>query len=143
MSRHFALSPLSVPGKLESLSVVGEYVLKAAEAANLDKKAAYHLRLAVDEIATNSIVYGYDGGNMEGMLYLGGKIHEDTLSVYLEDTAAPYDPRHRPVPQHLDVPLEEREPGGLGVFLALKGVDQFRYEYFDGRNRSTFTMKRV
>jgi len=143
MSTHVALRPLAVPGKLESLSVVGEYILKAAEAANLDRKAAYHLRLAVDEIATNAIVYGYDGGDLEGMLYLGGKIHEDTLSVYLEDTAPAYDPRHRPAPENLDAPLEEREVGGLGVFLALKGVDQFRYEYFDGRNRSTFTMKRM
>jgi anti-sigma regulatory factor (Ser/Thr protein kinase) len=77
------------------------------------------------------------------MLYLGGKIHEDTLNVYIEDTAPPYDPRQQPPPELSDVPLEEREPGGLGIFLAFTGVDQYRYENFDGRNRSTFTMRRV
>ena len=75
MSRYAALPPLSVPAKLESLSKVGEYVLKAAEAANLDKKAAYHLRLAVDEMATNAIVHGYEKANLEGNLYMGGKIY--------------------------------------------------------------------
>jgi len=137
-----ALNPLTLPGKLESLSALGEYVLNAAEAANLDKKAAYRLRLAIDEIATNSIVYGYNGANLEGMLYLGGAIGETTLSVYLEDTAPPYDPTNRPEPDDLDEPLEEREIGGLGIFLALKGVDQYLYEYTDGRNRNMFIMQR-
>jgi serine/threonine-protein kinase RsbW len=143
VSRYAALPPLSVPARLESLSKVGEYVMKAAEAANLDKKAAYHLRLALDEMATNAIVHGYEEANLEGNLYLGGKIYEDTLAMYLEDTAPPYDPRQRPPPNSLDEPLEEREIGGLGIFLAFKGVDQYRYENFNGRNRSTFTMKRV
>jgi len=122
---------------------VGEYVQKAAEVAKLDKRAAYHLRLAVDEMATNAIVHGYNEAKLEGMLYLGGKIHEDTLSMYLEDTAPPYDPRQQSAPALSDQPLEARDPGGLGIFLAFTGVDQYRYENFDGRNRSTFTMKRA
>ena len=63
--------------------------------------------------------------------------------MYLEDTAPPYDPRQQPLPGSLDAPLEKRETGGLGIFLAFTGVDQYRYENFEGRNRSTFTMKRI
>ena len=117
--------------------------MKVAAAAGIEKSAAYRLRLAVDEIATNCVVHGYDEAGLEGMLYLGGSIDDKTLTVYVEDTALPYDPRQTPAPDDLDIPLEEREIGGLGVFLALRGVDQFEYEYADGRNRSIFMMKRT
>ena len=117
--------------------------MKVAAAAGIAKSAAYRLRLAVDEIATNCIVHGYDEAGLEGMIYLGGTIDDKTLTVYVEDTALPYDPRQTPAPDDLDVPLEEREIGGLGVFLALRGVDQFLYEHADGRNRSIFIMNRT
>ncbi|MGA9380780.1 MAG: ATP-binding protein, partial [Phormidium sp.] len=54
------MEQLTVPGTLDSLSKISDYVLSAASAAGLDKKASYKLRLAVDEIATNVIVYGYE-----------------------------------------------------------------------------------
>jgi serine/threonine-protein kinase RsbW len=142
MSKHI-LESLTLPGTLASLSSIGNYVMKVAAAAGIDKSAAYRLRLAVDEIATNCVVHGYDEGGLEGMLYLGGSIDDKALTVYVEDTAMPYDPRQTPAPDDLDVPLEEREIGGLGVFLALRGVDQFEYEYVNGRNRSIFIMNRT
>ena len=142
MSTH-TLESLTLPGTLASLSPVGNFVMKAAATAGIEKSAAYRLRLAVDEIATNCIVHGYDEAGLEGMIYLGGTIDDKTLTVYVEDTALPYDPRQTPAPDDLDVPLEEREIGGLGVFLALRGVDEFLYEYADGRNRSIFIMNRT
>ena len=53
------MDSMVVPGVLDSLSAIGRYVLGAAWAAGLDKRAAYRLRLAVDEIATNAVLHGY------------------------------------------------------------------------------------
>jgi serine/threonine-protein kinase RsbW len=47
-----------------------------------------------------------------------------------------------PDEEELDLPLEEREIGGLGVMLAREGVDDFRYERIDGRNRTMIVVNR-
>ena len=142
MAERSVLGTLTVPGELGSLGTIGEFILKAAEAAKLDKKATYRLRLAVDEMATNSIVHGYDETGLQGNVYVSAEIDDRSLFVYLEDTAPAYDPTKRPEPDDLDEPLEDREIGGLGIYLALEGVDSYEYEYVNGRNRSTFMMLR-
>ncbi len=136
------MEPLAVPAVLDSLSTIGRYVLEAAQAAGLDKRAAYRLRLAVDEIATNIIVHGYAEAGRTGEVLVRADLDEETLAVALEDTAQPFDPRLKERPSQIDMPIEERPIGGLGVFLAVEGVDRFDYEYVGNRNRNIFVMKR-
>jgi anti-sigma regulatory factor (Ser/Thr protein kinase) len=138
------VDPLFLPGELDSLGAIGRYVLDAATAAGLDRTAAYKLRLAVDEIATNSIIHGYQEGNTSGQVVLSATLDDRTLTIAVEDTARPFDPTARTLPgeEELDLPLEERQIGGLGVLLAREGVDDFRYERVDGRNRSIFVVNR-
>ena len=61
------------------------------------------------------------------------------LTVILEDTGVAYDPREQGMPtaDELEKPLSDREIGGLGVFLALQGVDRFDYQRDNGVNRNT------
>jgi serine/threonine-protein kinase RsbW len=49
----------SLPAVLDSLGEIRRYVKEAAERAGIDEARAYQLQLAVDEIATNIILYGY------------------------------------------------------------------------------------
>ncbi|MFP4438716.1 MAG: ATP-binding protein [Chloroflexaceae bacterium] len=138
------MEPLTVPGTLDSLSLIGQYVTEAAQAAGLEKKAAYRLRLAVDEIATNVATYGYAEAGITGTIVVNATIDDETLTITLEDTAAPFDPlQHDTDNLGLDLPLDERRIGGLGVFLALNGVDQFYYQHVNDRNRNVFVMKRT
>jgi len=134
------MEPLILPGTLDSLTKVGAYVLEAASEAGLERKLAYRLRLAVDEIATNAIVYGYDKVDETGALVVSAEISDSTLTIILEDTGPAYDPFDTPSPDDLDEPLDDRDIGGLGVFLAIKGVDEFRYEYLNESNRNIFVM---
>jgi serine/threonine-protein kinase RsbW len=136
------MKPLITPGKLDSLSDVGKYVLEAAAAAGLDKKAAYRLRLAVDEIATNIITYGYEPAGIEGDITVRADTDEQALTIIIEDNAKPFDPLQQMGPDDLDLPLEQRNIGGLGIYLAINGVDKFTYERAGGRNRNTFVMYR-
>lgn len=138
------MEPLTVPGTLDSLAPIGQYVLAAAEAAGLEKKVAYRLRLAVDEIATNIVTYGYEEAGFTGDIKLQAIIDEQTLTIVVEDMAPPFDPyKHDTDGLDLDLPLEHRKIGGLGVFLAINGVDRFEYEYVDQRNRNVFVMHRL
>lgn len=133
---------LTVPGTLDSLSDIRKYVTAAAAAAGLDKKATYRLNLAIDEIATNIITHGYDEAGREGTLDLWAEIDEKTLVISLEDTGAIYNPHHSDVDLDLALPLEQRQIGGLGVYLTIQSVDRFLYERVGDRNRHTFGMRR-
>jgi serine/threonine-protein kinase RsbW len=133
-----------VQGNLDSLSVIREKLLKLAETAGLGKDASYKLALAVDEIATNIIIHGYQEHNTAGDITMTTEVKGSDFISVLEDTAPAYDPRTRKLPGQADLekPLEEREIGGLGVFLVMQNVDKFDYEYRNGRNRNIFVMKR-
>lgn len=136
------MQPLNVPGTLDSLSAIGHYVNEAALAAGLDKKIAYRLRLAIDEIATNIIVHGYQEAGMTGEVLVLSRMDKAALTIVLEDTSAPFDPRNLMRPDHIDKPIEERPIGGLGIYLAMENVDKFDYEYVNKRNRNIFIVKR-
>lgn len=136
------LEPLTVPGHSEYLSHLMDYVTWAAAAFGLDEAAAYRLSLAVDEIATNIVLHGYEDAGLSGDLTIWADTSDDRLSIYLEDKGQPFDPREAPRPADLDLPLEERKDGGLGIYLALWGVDGFRYEQATARNLSVFIMNR-
>jgi anti-sigma regulatory factor (Ser/Thr protein kinase) len=134
------LEPLTVPGQPDAVTQLMDYVAFAAAAAGLDEQRTYRLCLAVDEIATNVVNYAYDRGRVTGELTIAADQTDDGLVVVLEDSGAPFDPREAPAPGDLDRPLEERKEGGLGIYLALWGVDDLRYERAGGVNRCTFVV---
>ena len=132
------------PGTLESLKPIRDYVSFAAKAVGLSPKAAYQLCLSVDEIATNIILYGYQKAGRSGSLDVFVEIDDKTLTVAIEDDGVMFDPRQARIPgaEELEKPLEERPIGGLGLFLAFEGVDEFRYERAGDRNRNIFVVRR-
>lgn len=136
------MQPLIVPGNLDSLSAIGKYVSDAATQAGLDKKATYRLRLAVDEIATNIVVHGYDEAGLTGNILVLSDMDQKILTITLEDTSPAFDPRQLGRPEHINKPVEERPIGGLGIFLTLENVDKFDYEYANHRNRNIFVVNR-
>ncbi len=136
------MTTFTLPGTLDSLQPIRDRVLAAAREAGLDNKAAYRLALAVDEIATNIVIHGYEEMGREGDIQLLIHTNDQHLQVVLEDDGAPFDPRAHDEPDTLDTELHERPVGGLGVYLALQGVDRFDYEYAGGKNRNIFVMNR-
>ncbi len=138
------MQSLTVPGTLDSLSAIADFIKTAAAAAGLDKKATYRLRLAVDEIATNVIVHGYEEAGLEGTVDLSFDVDDNALTFMVKDVGAAYDPHQHLLPEEdaLKQPLEQRQVGGLGIYLALKGVDKFIYERDGSVNRNTFVMNR-
>jgi len=135
------LEPLTIPGQSDMLTHLMDYVAFVAAAAGLDDAASYRLSLAVDEIATNIVLHGYEDAGRSGDLTIWAETDAQQLVVYLEDTGEPFDPREAPKPEDLDRPLEERQDGGLGIFLAMWGVDEFIYERRDRANRCVFIVR--
>jgi anti-sigma regulatory factor (Ser/Thr protein kinase) len=138
--------PLTVPATLDSLAPIATYVLAAADEAGLDRRARYRLRLSVDELASNIIMHGCaeatDAGVEPAPIELRAEIDDKTLTVTIEDSGAPFDPSDVPPPDDLHLPAEQRKIGGLGVYLALQGVDHFSYDRIGARNRTTLVVNR-
>jgi serine/threonine-protein kinase RsbW len=124
----------------ETLSGIRNFVTEAARHAGIENMVMHRLRLAVDEIATNIIVYGYDSA--PGEIKISRRIDDSQLTISLEDTGTPFDPTQAEAPDDLDAPLEERGIGGLGIFLAINGIDDFRYERIGNSNINHFTVLR-
>jgi serine/threonine-protein kinase RsbW len=137
-----ALSPLTVPGTLDSLKPIRDYVINATATAGLNKVLANRLRLAVDEIVTNSIVHGYDEAGIEGDIRIEADIDDERLMIVVEDSGPHYDPTQHNLPTQEDLssPLDTRDIGGLGIYLAVNSIDEFRFEHVDDRNRNIFVM---
>ena len=135
---------LRVPAQLDVLSSIGAFVMEEAQKAGLTGRAAYRLRLAIDEMATNVIVHGNPlahSGNDE--ITLTSDIDDAHLTITLEDYGPAFNPLdHAPPDDDIDKPMEQRPIGGLGVFLAIRGVDRFLYERAGDRNRSIFVVDR-
>lgn len=129
----------TLPAVLDSLSSIRNYVMEAAERAGIKKSRAYDLALGVDEIATNTINYGYADAEGDNTITLSIDQDDQSFRVTLEDSGKEFDPRELPQPD-VNAPAEERGIGGLGVFLALNGVDVFDYRYEDGVNKNIFVL---
>lgn len=133
----------SFPGVVDSLDPLRDYIGELAQKAGLVKKSTYSLTLAIDEIATNIILYGYQRAGIEADFNVLSEITEHELIIILEDQGAAFDPLAREMPdtEYLSMPLEDRDIGGLGIFLTVNGVDEFSYEYANAKNRNKFIMK--
>ncbi|GAK49363.1 protein serine phosphatase with GAF(S) sensor(S) [Candidatus Moduliflexus flocculans] len=136
------IDTLLVPASFECLGQVREFILTSALNAGLSSKAAYRLQLGVDEILTNTIEYGYAGLDCEKLIWITVQEEAASVHVVLEDQGHPFDPRQHLTVENFDVPLETRNPGGLGIFLSMTSLDDLRYERGEGRNRISCVMNK-
>ena len=134
---------LTLPATIGSLDKVITFVDDLARAGGLSAVRAGRLRLAVEELVTNSIMHGY--GNSRGPwndITLEGCVEPSEVWLRVSEDAPPFDPTRSYTPQDLDKPLGERTPGGLGLFLARHAVDRMAYDYAHGRNHVTVYVRR-
>jgi len=117
-------STLHIAAELENLAVIRRFVEKSATALGADPAATSDVVLAADEAATNVMVHGYRG--QPGTIEIEVSRMGDALVVCLRDRAAPFDPTTVPPPD-LNRPLEERSPGGMGIYLMRHLVDEVTY----------------
>src|SRR5579863_3833523 len=137
------MDAMTLPGTLDALSPIRDYVKEAAALAGLDHTAAYNLLLAVDEIATNVVLHGYEEAGLQGDISVAAHCNDNSLVIHLSDHGKSYDPNaHRePDDEGLCRDLSDRPIGGLGIMLARDGVDDLQYESTDRGNIHRFVVR--
>jgi anti-sigma regulatory factor (Ser/Thr protein kinase) len=126
------------PGTLDSLAPVRAYVTEAGRAAGLDSAKIYNLCLAVDEIATNIVLHGYEEVGLKGDIAIEALQERGQLIIRVLDHGRTYEPDQVPNPD-LGNPLNQ-ESGGWGLFLSKTGVDQFDYTSSESGNLHRFVV---
>ncbi len=98
----------------------------------LTQDLVFQINLALEELVVNIIDYGYQDDE-EHEIHITLQQAQGTLVIVIEDDGAPFNPLTASEPD-LDVSLEEREIGGLGIYLVRKLFDRMSYERRDTRN---------
>ena len=96
----------------------------AAEA--VPDAAAWRLRVALDEILANLLAHGTIDGRMP-TITMSLERDGEWVQIVISDDAPAFDPLARPGPD-VTLPLESRQPGGLGIALVKSLMDEVRYE---------------
>jgi serine/threonine-protein kinase RsbW len=135
------MESLTLPATLDSLARISEFITDATARVGLDEHAAWQVQLAVDEAATNVIQHGYDQG-IPGKIELSWRQDGPSLVVALRDYGRRFDPENVPAPD-ITSPLEERQAGGLGIFLMGRLMDSVQFEFDDERGNLLTMTKRL
>ena len=127
------MKELTVEAIVEQIETVTEFVNAELEKLDCPMKARIQLDIAIDEIVSN-IAY-YASGEKTGTVTVRIEALQEENGVQLMflDSGVPYDPLTRQDPD-ISAEIEEREEGGLGIFLVRKTMDDMKYEYKDGQN---------
>ena len=130
---------LTVPGEVGRLAEVRAFVRDATR-GRLAARFVEDLVCAVDEAVTNVIVHGYSGTSGPVEIEVGGD--SETLEIRIADRATPFDPTMAPEPD-VNLPLERRPLGGIGVHLMREFADELRYAPRRGGGNEVTLVKRL
>jgi anti-sigma regulatory factor (Ser/Thr protein kinase) len=97
--------------------------------------AAYLANLAIEELATNCIKYGYSDDDVHLITVEMERLDKELVITVIDD-GNPFDPLAQTAPD-TTLPVEDRPIGGLGLHLLRQMSDDFAYARIDGNNRVT------
>ena len=127
------MKELTITATVENLEVVTDFVNEQLEELNCPMKAQIQIDIAVDELFSNIAHYAYKPEVGQATVRVEGI--EDPLAVVITfiDKGIPYDPLAKADPD-ITLSAEEREIGGLGIYMVKNTMDEVTYEYKDGQN---------
>ena len=127
------MKELNIDAVVENIPAVTAFVDEQLEAMNCPLRAQMQIDIAIDELFGNIAHYAY---NPEvGPATVRVEVVEEPMAVVITfiDRGVPYDPLAREDPD-ITLSAEERDIGGLGIYMVKKSKDSISYEYQDGQN---------
>ena len=129
------MQTLNVSPELENLMIITEFVEQALEVVEAPMKVITQMDVVIDEVFSNIAQYSQA---TQVIVECDAKPHFVRLRFL--DNGLPYDPTKKEDPD-VTLKAEERQIGGLGIFLIRKLMDDIGYDYFDGFNGFTLTKR--
>jgi serine/threonine-protein kinase RsbW len=118
----------AVQRRIESLAALVDFVREFLGAENLSQDAAFDIDLVLEELFTNLVRHGRGEGEVE--VELSRAPGEVRIRLRAAEPS-PFDPTAAPR-VNVNIPMDERRAGGLGIHFIRELCHQFRYEWSDG-----------
>ena len=120
------------PAEVDELHSVLGFVDEILEERNCNMRAQMAIDVAVEELFVNIASYAYRGKE-KGQVTITVKSYEDEVEILLIDDGIPFNPVDKDDPD-VTLSAEERDIGGLGIFMVKKSMDEFSYQRIDEKN---------
>ena len=127
------MKEITLEATRENISEVTAFIDEQLEALDCGMKAQTQIDLAIDELFCNIASYAYAPGTGSATVRFDYDEARCEAQITFVDGGVPYDPLQKADPD-VTLPAEEREIGGLGIFLVKKTMDAISYERRDGCN---------
>ncbi len=108
-----------------------DFIMHTPEVSNFPT-ASYAVRLACEEIVVNIIRYAYSDIS-QGYIKIDISLDGRELHIEIRDGGTPFNPLGRETPDTA-LPPEERDIGGLGIYLVRRMMDRVCYMRHNGEN---------
>lgn len=127
-----------VPTRLEEIEKLADAVNQALSEC---RDLAFSVNLCLEELITNTILHGLKGAD-DRFIHVRISLSNEGLEIRLKDDAPPFDPFLQAPSPNLDLDINERPIGGLGVHMVKKLMDDAR-AYYDGTGNQVVLLKRL
>ena len=131
---------LELPAENENFEQVTAFVEEHLEALGCGGKTAMQIQMAVEEIFVNVASYAYYPDTGDIRIAIWGTSEPDMVWMRFSDRGIPFNPLEKPDPE-ISQKAEQREIGGLGIYLVKKFMDSVSYTYENQENTLIFGKK--
>lgn len=128
------------PADDSALDDVLAFVEEELEKADCPMKTVMAITVAIEEVFVNVSHYAYTNGSGEASLAIDFDSESRLMTFVLKDSGIPFNPLAKPDPD-ITLSAEERQIGGLGIYMMKKTMDEVSYDYKDEKN--ILTMKKT
>ena len=124
---------------ISEITRLHEFIEEIGNDFSLSPDIVFNLNLVLEEAVVNIINYAYPKEEHQ-YIYLSATMKDESIVLVLTDTGKEFDPTAAP---EADITLsaDERQIGGLGIFLIRQIMNEVKYERIEGKNVLTLEKK--
>ncbi len=126
-----------IENRIEELPILFSKVEELGDEWNLSVPITMNINLVLEEAVTNVIFYAFNDEKRHEIIILVS-LENKVLKIEIIDDGLPFDPTNRPMPD-VTLSAEDREIGGLGIYLIQQIMDTVKYSRIDNNNILTLT----
>lgn len=133
------MKELTLRAETDNLNQVLDFVNGLLEEKEYPTNVIFELDIAVEELFVNIAHYAYAPEKGDATIQVS--FEEESVMITFIDSGIPYNPWARKDPD-TTLSLEERQIGGLGIYMVKNSMDKVDYVYRDGKNVVTIKKRR-
>jgi len=127
------MKKMILTAEVARLDEVIDFINEELEANDVPMRTVMQLDIAVEELFVNIAHYAYNPDVGEAAICVDVEQEPGCVVISFVDQGKPYNPLSRKDPD-ITLDVEDREIGGLGIYVVKKTMDKITYAYEDGQN---------